>query len=390
MFGAFAPLPIRLTSVDPIHGWSASQHAAMCSSVVSGWRTLPLAVMTVQVNASSVELVSYNGRNGSGSTHAPTLTWTSATQPCLATWENSYENDFQETVAWSIRHGVTKALWSGAQKDTAIRQIPAATNSVDIVIEGTPTTPYKISIVVYGNWGSNRNIGDYGGDLYKTDNSSESFEPYAAQWYREIHAVRGSAYTTSPYSIVDAENVAASRFMSGVFSRTPEKYSANASPAHATERLNYWVELLGVTKQSDEPDWLVRNRCAAHLKSAAGATIGNVTSSVSDLLGNAFVDLDTYYGTDLDNPPTPTFWPGGLSDGGAFSIGGYTWLSRRAHIRISVVEPPGMTRTEFLNLMNVQMYQLLDRMLPAWVTWNWSVGDDGFIIGVDQIGINSI
>jgi hypothetical protein len=243
---------------------------------------------------------------------------------------------------------------------------------------------------VYGNYGHNRNIGDYGGDLNKTDNTSEAFIPYAAQWYREIHAVRGSAYSTKPYTIVDAENVALSRYMGAVFSRTPEKYSANANPSHSSERLDYWADVLGVTRENDDPDWVIRNRCAAHLKAYPGATIDNVTSSVSALLGEAFVDIHTYYGTDLDNPPVPTFWPGGASDGGTLSIGGYTWLSRRSHIRISVVEPPGMTRTEFLNLMNDQLYQLLDRMLPAWVTWNWSVGDDGFIIGTDQIGIDSI
>ena len=193
-----------------------------------------------------------------------------------------------------------------------------------------------------------------------------------------------------PYSIVDSENVAIARYMSAVFSRTPEKYSANSTPSRASERLDYWVGVLGIPKNANEPDYVLRQRCVAHYKAAIGPTLSNVTAALTDLLGDAFVALDTYYGTDLDNPPTPTFWPGGLSDGGTFSIGGPTWFSRRSHIRVSVIEPPGMTRTEFLQLMNVQMYQLLDRMLPSWVTWNWSVGSDGFIIGTDQIGIDSI
>lgn len=391
MFGALAGgLPIRLTSVDPIHGWSATQHAAMCSSVVSAWRSLPLAVMTVTVGSSSVSLVSYNGRNGSGAAHAPDLTWTSSTQPCLAVWENSYENDFNEIVSWSIRHGMVKASFNTSQKDVAVRQIPSNTNSVDVVIESAPTTPYDLTIVVYGDWGNNRSIGDYGGDLYKKDNDSESFMPYAAQWYREIQNVRGSAYTQKPYTIVDAENIAISRFMAAVFSRTPEKYSANAVPSNSSERLGYWAEVLGVSGYGEDPDWLIRKRCSSHMKASTGATIASLTTAVSELLGEAFVGIDTYYGTDLDNPPNPTFWPGGSQDGGGLSIGGYTWTSRRSHIRVNVVEPPGMTRTEFLNLMDIQLYQLLDRMLPAWVTWNWSVGSDGFVVGVDKIGIDGI
>ena len=403
MFGALATqLPLRLTSMDPIHGWSAAQHARMCSDIVAGWRSLPLAVVTVRVDASSSTVVSYNGRNGSGSGYAPVATWTSATRPCSMTWNNSYGNNLAQTDAaniynsttvlepWSIRHAIVKAHWSGSQKDTSVRQIPASTNTVDIAIEATPTTPYYITITAYGNWGEERDIGDYGGDLDKTDNVSEAIIPYAAQWYREVHASRGSAYSTKPYSLVDAENIAIARFMSAVFSRTPEKYSANATPARATERLPYWVDVLGVPTNSSEPDYVLRKHCASHYKAALGPSLDVIRTAVSELLGEAFVDIDTYYGSDLENPPFPTFWPGGLSDGGTMSIGGPTWLSRRSHIRISVIEPPGMTRRNFLQLMNVQLYQLLDRILPAWVSWNWSVGTDGFTIGVDKIGIDSI
>lgn len=390
MFGLFAPCPIRLTAVDSVHGWSSRQHARMCADVSASWRTLPLAVMTVQVNASSVQLIAYNGRNGSGTAHAPALTWTSSTRPCLAVWANSYENDFEEIVSWSIRHAISKVHWSGSQKDCALRQVPSATNSVDLIIEATPTTPYNITIVVYGNYGNDRQIGDYGGDTEKTDNESEAVEPYAAQWYRELHASRGSAYTTKPYGLVDVENIALSRIMSGIFSRTPEKYSANATPAHAAERLAYWVNVLGVPNNPDDPEYVLRQRCAAHFKSALGPSLANVNTAISELLGDAFVGIDVHKGTDLDNPPVPTFWPAGADDGGTYSIGGHTWFSRRAHIRINVIQPSGVGLTQFRQLMDVQLFQLLDRILPAWVTWNWSVGSDGFMIGVDQIGIDAI
>lgn len=390
MFGAFAPLPLRLTSVDPINGWAAIQHAKLCSDLVCGWRSLPLAVMTVEVGASSVSLVSYNGRNGSGAAYAPTLTYTSATQPCRATWENSYLDDFEDLQPWSIRHGFAKMAWAGSAKDAVLRQVPGTTNVADVLVEAGGTTPYRITIVVYGNWGPERQIGDYGGDTEKRDNETEAFEPYAAQWYREFHAARGSAYTTKPHALVDMENIAASRLLAATFSRTPEKFSANATPAHSSERLDYWVKVLGVPSKPDDPEWVLRKRCAAHYKAAIGPTLANVTAAVQELLGDVFVAVHTYEGTDLDTPPYPTFWPGAGSGTGSYSIGGPLWLSRRSHIRIEVQEPSGITRTDFLQLMNVQLHQLLDRILPAWVTWNWSVGSDGFRIGIDQIGIDAI
>jgi hypothetical protein len=390
MFGALAACPIRCTSVKPLNGWSASQQSSVCNSVVSSWRSLPLAVMTVEVGASSVSLVSYNGRNGNGPAFAPTLTYTSATQPCLATWENSYLDDFDVLTPWSLRHGLAKIQWSGSAKHATLRLVPGTTNKADVLTEAGVTTPYRITIVVYGNYGNDRQIGDYGGDTEKSDNITESYEPYAAQWYRELHAVRGSSYTTNPYTLVDAENIAIARLMSAVFSRTPEKFSANSTPAHADERLDYWINVLGIPSSSKDPKWLLRQRAAAHYKAAKGPTLATVTEAVSNLLGNKLVAIHTFIGDDLDTPPTPTFWPAGANDGGAYSIGGHTWLSRRSHIRIEVIETPDITRSEFLQLMNVQLFKLLDTMLPAWVTWNWSVGSDGFRIGVDQIGIDGI
>lgn len=390
MFGAFAYLPIRLTSLNPLCGWSASQHSRMVSDLVSGWRSLPLAVMTVQVNSSSATLLSYNGRNGSGTAHAPSITYTSSTHPCTITWENSYEDELENISSWSIKHGVASIEYAGSKKAAAISSVPGSTNKVDLVVEAGATTPYRVTIVVYGSWGNDRQIGDYDGDPNKTDNVSEAEEPYAAQWYREIRASRGNAYTDKEYTLVDYENIAASRLMGAIFSRTPEKYSANSTPAHATERLGYWVNVLGIPSNPNEPDWLLRSRAAAHFRAAIGPTLANVNNAVSSLLGPAFVGIDTYLENDLENPPFPTLWPGGTNDGGTLSIGGYTWLSRRAHLRIQVQEPPGMTRADFLNLMNVQLFQLLDRMLPSWATWNWSVGSDGFLIGIDQIGIDAI
>lgn len=391
MFGAFCPLPIRLTAESSIYGWASTQHARLAEDTVSAWRSAPLAVMTVEVGASSVSLVSYHGRNGVGSDYAPTLTYTSATQPCKAEWEPTYEDALEEQQTWAVRHVDAEVQWSGSGTvGCSVRQAPQLINGADIVASAGITTPYRIVITVYGEWGPARNIGDYGGDLEKTDNTTEAVVPYAAQWWREMHAARGSAYTTAPYTLVDFENLAISRMMSAAFSRNAEKLAANATPAHADERLDYWVNVLGVPHAPADPKWLLRQRCAAHFEAAVAPTVAQVELALRSLLGETFVALHSFEGADLDTPPEPTYWQAGLHGPSSYSIGGSTWMSRRCHLRIEVQQQSGTSIAEFLQLMNVQMFQLLDRMLPAWVTWNWSEGSDGFRVGTDRIGIDGL
>ncbi len=391
MFGAFAPLPLRLTEESSIYGLTAAQHARLAADLVAEWRTMPLAVMTVEVGASSVTLVSYHGRNGMGAAYAPALTYTSATQPCQAIWSPSYENALGDQETWAVRHVDAEVQWTGSGTvGCSVRQDPVTINGADVVVTAGATTPYRICFTVYGEWGTPRSIGDYGGDTAKRNNKTESVVPYAAQWWREMHAARGSAYTTAPYTLVDFENLAIARMMSACFSRNAEKLTANAVPAHADERLGYWVNVLNVPSAPSDPKWLVRQRCEAHYEAALAPTVSAVASALSRLLGDTFVAVHTYEGDDLDSPPNPTYWLGGLHGPTDHSIGGPTWLSRRCHLRIEVQQPPGVTLPEFLQLMDVQMFQLLDRMLPSWVTWNWSEGSDGFRVGVDRIGIDAL
>ncbi len=391
MFGAFAPFPLRLTDESAIYGWSAPEHARMSADLLAAWRTSPLAIMTVEVGATDVTLVSYHGRNGMGEDYAPTLTYTSATQPCKAVWDPTYEDALGEQETWAVRHADAEVQWSGSGAvGCSIRQMPSAINGVDVVVSAGITTPYRLVIEIYGEWGQSRNIGDYGGDLEKRNNTTEATVPYAAQWYREMHAARGSGYTTAPFTLVDFENLAISRMMSASFSRNAEKLRANAVPARADERLDYWVEVLGVPHAPSDPNWLLRQRCAAHYESAVAPTVANIESALQKLLGDSFVALHTYEGADLDNPPIPTYWPAGSHGPSSWTVGGSPWVSRRAFLRIEVQQPAGMSLAEFLQIMNVQMFQLLDRMLPAWVTWSWSQGSDGFRVGVDEVGVDGI
>ena len=388
MFGAFAPLPIRLTNVSATEGWTAKQQSRVAADLVGNWRTAPLATITVQVAASSVTLVSYFGRNGVGSAYAPTLTYTSATKPCLLTWNASYTDALEIEQPWSVRHGFAQLQYPGSGAVGAT--VAITTNTIDVVVSAGVTTPYYITIVIFGEWGPERNIVDYGGDTEKRENVTESVAPYAAQWWRELRAARGSAYSKNQYTLVDFENVAVARMMAACFSRNAEKLTANATPAHADEKLDYWAQVLAIPRQPSDPRWVIRKACAAHFKLATAPTVTEIETQISELLGDAFVAIHTFEGTDLDNPPNPTYWPAGIHGPTNYSIGGATWLTRRSHIRVEVQQPTGMSLAEFLQLMEVQLHQLLDRILPAWVTWNWSAGSDGFRVGVDRIGVDAL
>lgn len=391
MFGAFAPLPLRLTAHSATEGWTAGQQSRLANDLTAAWRALPLAVMTVEIDASSVSLVSYHGRNGAGSAYAPTLTYTSPTEPCLAVWEHSYEDDLEEPQTWVVRHADAELQWSGSGTvGCSLRQLPGEVNGADLVVSASITTPYRITITIYGDWGNPRNIGDYAGDIAKRDCKTEESIPYAAQWYHAIRSARGSAYTKRPLTFVDFENIAIARMMATAFSRNAEKLEANAIPGRADEKLDYWVEVLGVAVKPDDPAWVRRQRCRTHYEAALGPTPDAVSAALRNLLGDAFVQLHVYEGVDLDTPPTPTNWPGGIHGDTGYTIGGPTWLSRRSMLRVEVLQPPGMLLSDFLQLMDVQMFELLDRMLPAWVEWRWSEGSDGFLVNVDRIGIDAI
>jgi hypothetical protein len=238
-------------------------------------------------------------------------------------------------------------------------------------------------------WAREASIGDYGGDLAKEDSRTEAVEPYTAVWLREIHTMRGSAYTTEAATLVDAENVALARFFGSVFSRGPEKVRANATPLRADERVPYWANVLGVPHTSSDPAWLVRQRCVAHYQAAKDQTLENVRAAAAALLGDAYVAVHTYEGTDLDTPPTNTYWPGVNPGDSTLSLGGGAWLSPRSHVWVETAIPPGMSLGDYDNLTRVQFNALMDPWMPAHATFSVGVGD-GFLLDVDRLGIDAL
>ncbi len=239
-------------------------------------------------------------------------------------------------------------------------------------------------------WSREAAIGDYGGSLDKRDSETEGTVPYAWFCYRELIAIRGSAYSGQlGGTLVHCENLALARVLAHRNFRCPEKFAANALPASADEGLDYWVEVLKVPSKPTDQKWQIRQRCAANYKAATSTTMSTIRAALQDLLGDVFVDATFNEGTDLDTPPTITYWPGVNPGDPGHSLGGGAWFSERSHLYVEVQQPSGVSTADLDQLINVQAFQLLDRMLPAYVTFSVSIGG-GFFLDVSQFDFTGI
>lgn len=238
-------------------------------------------------------------------------------------------------------------------------------------------------------WSRIANIGDYGGDLNKTDSTAEAEEPYAAQWLRDIRAARGSAYTTKSGTLVDAENTALARHFAAVWSRGPEKLRANSTPSRADERLEYWADVLGVDVSIDDQRYDIRNRCAAVWLASAGPTSANIEAVCQRTLGSSFVQAHLFTGSDLDTPPASTFWPGINPGSASDSLGGGAWNSSRCYLWVECQRNPSDELSKIADLMFREMPAALDSLLPAHATFSVSLGY-GFILGTSLLGYDAL
>lgn len=238
-------------------------------------------------------------------------------------------------------------------------------------------------------WTRECNIGDYGGDPNKENSLSEGDRPYAAVLVKELQGMRGSAYTTLPNTLVHCENLALARLFAWLYFRMPEKVAANSKPGRSDEKLGYWVDVLNISTRPDEPKWSIRKKCAAKYTAAKGPTYQTIRDALIELLGDFFTELHTLYGTLASAPPTITYWPGVNPGPASHDLGGGAWLSERCHLWVELRMPADSELPRFYQLVNVDMFQLLDTMLPAWATFAWSTSD-GFLLDISRLDFDGM
>jgi hypothetical protein len=242
----------------------------------------------------------------------------------------------------------------------------------------------------YPAWSRIANIGDYGGAPDKRASETEGETTYAYAVYRELQAQRGSAYTKLSGTLVHVEHLALARTLAATFFQLPEKARANATPARSDERLEYWAQVLGIPFGQTDQRWQVRQRCAAHYVAAKEPTIANIREALATLLGDAFIEVYTTEGASLSAPPSLTFWPVVNPGIAKYDLGGGTWMSERCRLFVHVQQPNGMLDGDFLDLVNVHMFALLDRILPARATWGWGTTADGFTLDESELDFDAL
>lgn len=397
--GGFCPLPLRLGGGD-LDGWTATQHARFAADLCAAKRTVPLAVITFTIDSvgGNVTLHGYLGRNGEGAGAAPIVT-IAGLGDCTITWPNGFVDDFDRDAPWNITRAVGKPHTTGGGKLT----FECARNTCRVHIHDSANNPAdeKVTVAVFGETRGDHMlatdiaIGDYGGATDKKDSTTEGARPYAWTWYRELQASRGSAYTTKTGTLVHAENLALARSRTAV-SRAAEKLVTNAIPSTADESLDYWREAMRLHVRPGEARWQTRQNAAGRFKLSNGPTRTNIDEACRALLGPAFVQTWHQTGVNLDPPPSITYWKGGTYGPASYDLTGAgaigVWLSERAHLTVEVQMPGGMSTEDFLYLCNVQLYDMLDRMMPAWATFDWAMGplSAGFLLDLSSLDFHGI
>lgn len=243
----------------------------------------------------------------------------------------------------------------------------------------------------YPAWSRDAAIGDYGGEPTKRASETEGDAPYAWFCYRELQAMRGSAYSQRVGgTLVHAENLATARLMAWWGWRMPESLRANNQPGSADDGLDYWVNVLGVPVRSTDRKWQIRQRCDVHNRAIISVNLNALQEACASLLGDVYVDSFFSYGSSLSSPPVITFWPGVSPGPTAYSLGGGAWISERSRFTVVTQIPPGMSLGEYRQRADVQLFQLLNRMLPAYCTFGWTVGSDGFYLDTSPLDLTGL
>jgi hypothetical protein len=383
-FGGFCPLPLRL-GPDGERGWSAAEQSRFAADLLANSRTQPLAQL--RVRTSTGQVLAYSAQPHTGISFAPVMTEL-GTGHFAFDWLRAYQDWDESYLGWKLY-----AVIASADDSSPIAVVAEVNTDHDLEIRcrqllaATPIAPV-VTITVWGEWLPERQIGSYDGATDKADSLTEGDSSYCYDWFVELQAMRGSAYSMS-LGNVDAENFAMARQF-GALNRAAEKLEANSLPGTSDEKLENWVKILGVSTRASDQRWQIRQRCEAKFKAAASESLPtDIDAAIRDLLGDSFVEIHRTTGADLDNPPPGTRWPSVDPGTDSYSLGGGAWFSERSFLWIEVVQPIGLAGSEFSRMMDVDLFELLDLRLPAHMTFNWATSD-GFLVGISQLGFAAL
>lgn len=140
------------------------------------------------------------------------------------------------------------------------------------------------------------------------------------------------------------------------------------------ENLTTWEEVLKLRPSPTTPDIERRRRVAGKIRGYAGNTITDIYDACASLLGVNFVGIHT-------TPPASNiiYWPG-VNPGPP----GLEWSTNRLRIGVEV-NTSGLSADAF-NEKRSALAELLDALLPSWMSFTIGAGGGGFVINQGVIG----
>lgn len=372
-FGGFCPLPIPLGGND-IEGWRSSQHARLASDLAACARTHPFARLTFTRGSgtASPSITNYLGRPAKVDDNLPTISGDAAdpsVTPITITWPAVMTDDSgnkRQVRLTGVKISINNSLNLARVSFTANQ----------IVITPKAVGVFSACLTVHAKWGDFR-IERYGGDPDKTDSKTEE-TPYAWIHYQDQVAAVGSAYGKQRYGLVHAKRLAYARALAAA-SRADDRLRANSTPGTADVKLDDWAKCLRVSNSGDEPRWRLRRRCAAIFASKGGGNLVDLDATIREFIGDEFIEVQTFNGQDHG------IWPN------HYAMAGQVWATVRSRIIVAVNPPRDKNDQEFRKLIQVELMELLDRLCPGHVVFDWTtVNETGFLLGISQLGIDSL
>jgi hypothetical protein len=366
-FGGFAPLPERL-GPDAETARSAAQHARLVADTVALRRVADLCSFAFSTNGATATILDYDGANGEGLAWKPDTITVNGTGDISFRWADRVFVDDYETARPVAVRGFELGA-SGSSFLQATGELLDGGIRVRLFDAAGAAANGTVTVTLHG--GLNAAIGDYDGALDKEDSITEGDEPYAYQWYRNYEAMLGDGFTTARRGLVHAKKLALSRMQAGL-QRTAERVLANSIPATADECLESWAKVLAVPLRDGAERWKVRQQCAVKFQTNRGPTSSDIDAALGSILGDLYVESIRQNANPLETPPSQTFWPSGTPGPSSMALGGYAWFSERSHLTVRVTYPRAGDESEFFQRVNVDLFQYLDRRLPATANFNWA------------------
>jgi len=140
------------------------------------------------------------------------------------------------------------------------------------------------------------------------------------------------------------------------------------------ENLPVWEEATKLRPSATDSGRDRRAKVAAKLRGIANNSTGDVVAALQTLLGDTLVQLVLVPVADQI-----TYWPG-IYPGPP----GYEWSSTRALVGVEMTQGV-LTDGEFLEKRNA-VVELLDPMLPSWMTFTTGVEAGGWIVALGVVG----